>query len=137
MKGLTDMEQNKYIEVTIELGDSIKPHVWTSQSGQKMLTFQVAPRKSGADERGRTHNVSIRYKAVDGNYYTQYIGSGKEKTFGGGASQGPLPAPAPRQASVPGQGASGAAAALASQATQATPQSTPAPSPSSEDLPFD
>ena len=135
MKEKTDMEQNKYIEVTIELGDSIKPHVWTSQNGQKMLTFQVAPRKNGADERGRTHNASIRYKAVDGNYYTQYIGSGKEKTFGGGASQGPLPAPAPRQASVPAQGASGAAAAMAT-SQQATPQSSPAPSPSSEDLPF-
>lgn len=135
MKEKTDMEQNKYIEVTIELGDSIKPHVWTSQNGQKMLTFQVAPRKNGADERGRTHNASIRYKAVDGNYYTQYIGSGKEKTFGGGASQGPLPAPAPRQASVPAQGASGAAAAMAT-SQQVTPQSSPAPSPSSEDLPF-
>ena len=137
MKEKTDMEQNKYIEVTIELGDSIKPHVWTSQNGQKMLTFQVAPRKNGADERGRTHNASIRYKAVDGNYYTQYIGSGKEKTFGGGASQGPLPAPAPRQASAPAQGASGAAAALASQATPATPApSVPSTKSEDSDLPF-
>ena len=70
MKEKNDMEQNKYIEVTIELGEAVKPHIWTAQNGQKMLTFQVAPRKNGADEKGRTHNVSIRYRAMDGNYYT-------------------------------------------------------------------
>lgn len=113
MKEKNDMEQNKYIEVTIELGEAVKPHIWTAQNGQKMLTFQVAPRKNGADEKGRTHNASIRYKATDGNYYTQYIGHGKEKTFGQRANGAVPPPPAPRQ-SAPSNPvvAAGAAAAM-------------------------
>lgn len=138
MKEKKDMEQNKYIEVTIELGEAVKPHIWTAQNGQKMLTFQVAPRKNGADEKGRTHNVSIRYKAMDGNYYTQYIGHGKEKTFGQRAN-GAMPPPAPRQSAPSNPVVAAGAAAAMSQRQNVEVPASPAPSVSkdSEDLPFD
>lgn len=116
------------------MGEEIKPHIWTDNNGRKHLSFRVSPNKNGADKYGKTHNVSIRYKAVDGNYYTQYIGKGVEKAFGQGGGNNPLPAPAPRQ-SAPAQGASTGAAALAAQKATATP----APAPSNEadsDLPF-
>lgn len=137
MKEKNDMEQNKYIEVTIELGEAVKPHIWTAQNGQKMLTFQVAPRKNGADEKGRTHNASIRYKAMDGNYYTQYIGHGKEKTFGQRAN-GAMPPPAPRQ-SAPSNPvvAAGAAAAMSQRQNVEVPQSTtPAAKANPDDFEF-
>ena len=142
MKEKKDMEQNKYIEVTIELGEAVKPHIWTAQNGQKMLTFQVAPRKNGADEKGRTHNVSIRYKAMDGNYYTQYIGHGKEKTFGQRANGAVPPPPAPRQ-SAPANPvvAAGAAAAMSQRQNVEVPKEAVAPNPNpviegGDDLPF-
>ena len=142
MKEKNDMEQNKYIEVTIELGEAVKPHIWTAQNGQKMLTFQVAPRKNGADEKGRTHNVSIRYKAMDGNYYTQYIGHGKEKTFGQRANGAVPPPPAPRQ-SAPSNPvvAAGAAAAMSQRQNVETPSApvggtTPFGDKNDDPLPF-
>jgi len=137
MKEKKDMEQNKYIEVTIEMGEAIKPHIWTAQNGQKMLTFQVAPRKNGADEKGRTHNVSIRYKATDGNYYTQYIGHGKEKTFGQRAN-GSMPPPAPRQSAPANPVVSAGAAAAMTQRQNVEVPASPAPTAekTTEDLPF-
>lgn len=135
-KELTNMENNKYIDVSIEIGEEIKPFIRTGNNGKKYLDFRVTPNKNGIDTYGNSHNVSIRYKAVDGNYYTQYIGKGKERTFGeGNGNRGPLPAPAPRQASAPAQGASAAAAAMASQATPAP--SAPSTKSEDSDLPFD
>ena len=85
---------DKFIQVTIEFDDSIKPFIFPADNGKKYLTFNVTPRKNGVDQYGHSHAVAIRYRADDGKYYNKYIGSGTEKEFG---------APVPPPPSAPAQ----------------------------------
>lgn len=144
MKEKSDMANNdKYIDCSIEMSDAIKPFIEVATNGKRYLKFRVAANKNGADKYGKTHNISIRYKATDGNYYTMYIGKGTERTFGQNQGAGAVPPPpAPRQ-SAPGNPvvAAGAMAALAQKPLGAIPAEAVAPKPhpvidSGEDIPF-
>lgn len=121
------MANETYLKASIELGEDIKPHIYTfDKNGKKYLPFEIHPLKAGADQYGNTHTISIRYKASDGNYYTKYIGKAKTATFGeGNGQQTPPPPPAP------------AAPAPAKPAPAPAPVAPPpAPAPEEEPLPF-
>lgn len=72
---------NKYLDCCLEVGDNIRPFIRQGNNGKNYLYFRVTARKDGADKYGKTHALSIRYKATDGQYYTQYIGDATEKEF--------------------------------------------------------
>ena len=82
---------NKYLECCLEVGDNIRPFIRQGQNGKNYLYFKIMPRKNGADQYGKTHTMSIRYKGQDGQYYTVYIGDATEKEFQ--VQQAPAPAP--------------------------------------------
>lgn len=95
---------DKYLDCCLEVGDNIRPFIQEGRNGKKYLYFKIVARKNGADQYGKTHTMSIRYKANDGQYYTQYIGDATEKEF-----QVRQPAPAPQggyapQPQAPAQG---------------------------------
>lgn len=115
---------NKFLKASIELAKT-KPFITTGTNGKKYLNFEIHPLQRGVDQYGNTHTISIRYKATDGNYYTEYIGKCKTAEFGQPA-QAPAP-PAPAQPAAP-----------APQAPAAPPATAPAaPAAAEEDeLPF-
>lgn len=136
---------NKYLECCLEVGDNIRPFIREGQNGKKYLYFKIMPRKNGADQYGKTHTMSIRYKGTDGQYYTQYIGDATEKEFQ--VQQAPAPAPQggyapqgqynqPRQyQQAPPQGYAPQAPAQPQHAPQNLPPQ--APPPTMADAPFD
>ena len=89
---------NKFLKANIDLAKT-KPFIYTGKDGKKYLNFEIHPLKGGVDQYGNTHAISIRYKATDGNYYTEYIGKCKTAEFGQPA-QAPAP-PAPAQPAAP------------------------------------
>jgi len=113
---------NKYLECCLEVGDNIRPFIREGQNGKKYLYFKIMPRKNGADQYGKTHTMSIRYKGQDGQYYTTYIGDATEKEFQ--VQQAP---------------AQGGYAPQAPAQPQYAPQNLPpqAPPPTMADAPFD
>lgn len=101
---------NKFLKANIDLA-KVKPFVYTGKDGKKYLSFEIHPLKAGVDQYGNTHSISIRYKATDGNYYTEYIGKCKTAEFGQPA-QAPAP-PAPAQPAAPAPQAPAATAPAA------------------------
>lgn len=100
---------NKYLDCCLEVGDNIRPFIQQGQTGKKYLYFRITRKKNGPDQFGKTHNISVRYKDVTGQYQTVYVGSATEKDFpnqqgysqqpaqGGYAPQGQYRQPAPPQ----------------------------------------
>ena len=140
------MDNNIYLDCALELEDNIKPFIQQGQSGKKYLYFKIFKKKDGPDKYGKTHNLSIRYQANDGQYYTMFIGSATEKVIQ--ARQTP-PAPAPQggyapqgQYNQPRQYQQAPPQGYAPQAPaqpQYAPQNLPpqAPPPTMADAPFD
>lgn len=127
---------NKYLDCCLEVGDNIRPFIQQGQTGKKYLYFRITRKKNGPDQFGKTHNISVRYKDVTGQYQTVYVGSATEKDFpnqqgyaqqpaqGGYAPQGQYRQPTPPQGQY-GQPAQ--RAGYAPQGQAAPPQNNFAP----------
>ena len=123
------MENNTYIKFSICLSDIPKELIYTADNGKKYISGQITERREKG-QFGETHAIALRYKASDGNFYTQYIGKGETATFGGSNNNRPLPPP-PASAKKPAESAASAAAS-ASDVVADSPQ-TESPE---DDLPF-
>ena len=116
------MGNNTYIKFSICLSDIPKDLIYTADNGKKYINGQITERQTQG-KYGETHSIALRYKASDGNWYTQYIGKGEIASFGGNGGNTPPP-PAPPTARSQGN----------------APAYTPAPVPPADnpddDLPF-
>ena len=131
------MENNTYIKASICLSDIPKELIHTADNGKKYLNFQITERQNKG-QYGETHSIALRYKASDGNWYTQYIGKGEVASFGSNGGGTPLPPPPAQAQQTTGAGAAAASAARVQ--NNAGPSPNPAPEPSvenpDEDIPF-
>lgn len=96
------MDNNTFLKININLSDLDKSLI-NEFEGKKYLCCEVHTRKT-KDAYGNTHTVSIRVKNPDGTFRSEYIGKGKECTFGKQAPQpaAPIPAPIPEPTTLAG-----------------------------------
>lgn len=73
------------IRVTIDVAKLPADAIYKTAEGRKYITVEVAPRRDGEDQYGKTHTVSVWCK---GSEQRVYVGSGKAEQVqtGGGHS---------------------------------------------------
>lgn len=70
------------IRITIDVAKLPADAIYKTAEGRKYITVEVAPRRDGEDQYGKTHTVSVWCKSSEQRVY---VGHGKAETveFGG------------------------------------------------------